>query len=227
MPCTSSIVVDGKRFENYDDYPSSGIGNIPFRTAVANSCNTAFISQRDKLGQDSVVEAAASLGMGVDHDLGFPAYFGNVVPPAGETEKAADLIGQGKILASPMVMATVIASIQQGSLVVPSLVTSVTSPAPGRPASGGPRRPRRCRALLRGVVTNGSGSGLLDVPGPPVIAKTGTAEFEKDGKLLTHAWMIAAQGDLAVAVFVDEGSSGSGTAGPDPRAVPPRGELAR
>ena len=213
VPCTSSIVVDGKRFENYDDYPSSGIGNIPFRTAVANSCNTAFISQRDKLGQDSVVEAAASLGMGVDHDLGFPAYFGNVVPPAGETEKAADLIGQGKILASPMVMATVIASIQQGSLVVPSLVTSVTSAAPDVPPLA-PDEAAALRALLRGVVTNGSGSGLLDVPGPPVIAKTGTAEFEKDGKLLTHAWMIAAQGDLAVAVFVDEGSSGSGTAGP-------------
>ena len=114
VPCTASIVVDGKRFENYDDYPASGVGNIPLRTAVANSCNTAFISQRGKLGQDSLVDAAASLGMGVDHDLGFPAYFGNVVPPSGETEKAADLIGQGKILASPMVMATVIASIQAG-----------------------------------------------------------------------------------------------------------------
>ena len=107
-----------------------GLGNIPLRTAVANSCNTAFISQRGKLGQHSLVDAAASLGMGIDHDLGFPAYFGNVVPPAGETEKAADLIGQGKILASPMVMATVIASIQSGRLVVPSLVTSVTSSAP-------------------------------------------------------------------------------------------------
>ena len=47
-----------------------------------------------------------------------------------------------------------------------------------------------------------------------MIAKTGTAEFDKDGKTLTHAWMVAAQGDLAVAVFVDEGASGSGTAGP-------------
>ena len=47
-----------------------------------------------------------------------------------------------------------------------------------------------------------------------MIAKTGTAEFEKDGRLLTHAWMIAAQGDLAVAVYVEEGTSGSGTAGP-------------
>ena len=63
--------------------------------------------------------------------------------------------------------------------------------------------------MLRGVVTGGSGSGLADVPGPPVIAKTGTAEFERDGAILTHAWMIAAQGDLAVAVFVEEGVSGS------------------
>ena len=52
VPCTSSVVVDGKRFENYDDYPASALGNIPLRTAVANSCNTAFISQRGKLGQD-------------------------------------------------------------------------------------------------------------------------------------------------------------------------------
>jgi len=32
--------------------------------------------------------------------------------------------------------------------------------------------------------------------------------------LKTHAWMIAAQGDLAVAVFVNDGKSGSQTAGP-------------
>ena len=64
------------------------------------------------------------------------------------------------------------------------------------------------------MVTEGSGRGLADLPGPPVLAKTGTAEFERNGKLLTHAWMIAAQGDLAVAVFVEEGASGSGTAGP-------------
>jgi cell division protein FtsI/penicillin-binding protein 2 len=152
--------------------------------------------------------------MGIDHDVGFPAYFGNVVPPAGETEKAADMIGQGKILASPMSMATVIASIQSGSLVVPSLVTSAASPPPD--GVDGPSRAEASalRGMLRGVVTGGSGSLLADVPGPPVIAKTGTAEFVKGGRVLTHAWMIAAQGDLAVCVFVDVGTSGSGTAGP-------------
>ena len=48
-------------------------------------------------------------------------------------------------------------------------------------------------------------------------AKTGTAEYgEPDaaGTLPTHAWMIAIRGDLAVAVFVETGVSGSQTAGP-------------
>ena len=214
VPCTTTITVDGKSFKNYSDYPSGGIGRIPLRTALANSCNTAFISQAGKLGGRDLAEAAASLGLGVDHDLGFPAYFGSVEPPASDTEAAADMIGQGKVLASPMVMATVIASVQSGSLVVPRLVTSVDVSAPDGVTPVSKQEAGSLRAMLRGVVTSGSGSQLLDVPGPPVIAKTGTAEFESDGKILTHAWMIAAQGDLAVAVFVDKGESGSGTAGP-------------
>ena len=213
VPCTATISVDGKSFKNYSDYPSGGLGRIPLRTALANSCNTAFISQAGELGDQDLFDAAASLGLGLDHDLGFPAYFGNVEPPATPTEEAADLIGQGKILASPMVMATVIASVQAGSLVIPGLVTSVDVEAPDvEPLTGG--EAAALRSMLRGVVTSGSGSLLADVPGPPVIAKTGTAECESEGRVLTHARMIAAQGDLAVAVFVDRGESGSRTAGP-------------
>ena len=58
----------------------------------------------------------------MDHDLGFPAYFGSVPTPASETEKAASLIGQGKVLASPMAMAAVAASVAQGATVVPRLL---------------------------------------------------------------------------------------------------------
>jgi len=47
-----------------------------------------------------------------------------------------------------------------------------------------------------------------------VIAKTGTAEFGDKPPLPTHAWMVAGRDDLAVAVFVERGASGSGTAGP-------------
>ena len=213
VPCTATVTVDGKTFKNYSDYPTGALGRIPLRSAVANSCNTAFISQAGKVRGDALASAAASLGLGVDHDLGFPAYFGSVEPAESETEAAADLIGQGRILASPMAMAAVIASIQTGSVVVPRLVTSVdVSPPDVAPLTR--KEATALRSMLREVVTSGSGRLLADLPGPPAIAKTGTAEFERDGKVLTHAWMIGAQGDLAVAVLVDVGDSGSGTAGP-------------
>jgi cell division protein FtsI/penicillin-binding protein 2 len=72
--------------------------------------------------------------------------------------------------------------------------------------------------MMRAVVTEGSGVVLQSVQPPPVIAKTGTAEYGSREPLPTHAWMIAAQGDLAVAVFVATGESGSHTAGPILRA---------
>jgi len=213
VDCPTSVNVNGKVFTNDSFYPPSANGRITLATALANSCNTAFINERTELGSHDLVDAAATLGMGVDHDLGFPAYFGNVVPPASETEKAADMIGQGQVLASPMTMATVMASVVAGHTVVPQLVTSVTPAATSsEPLTAA--QDATLKQMLRGVVTSGTGVGLADVPGPPVIAKTGTAEFDRNGKRLTHAWMIGGQGDLAVCAFVDVGQTGAGTAGP-------------
>lgn len=214
VECPAETVVDGKRFENYDDFPASSLGRIPLREAVAQSCNTAFIQQAAELGPDDLAGAAASLGVGVDHEAGFPAYFGEVPPPASDVEKAADLIGQGKILASPMAMAAVVGSVAAGRTVVPRLVEGVTPQPPAEAAPLTAEEAGLLRGMLRAVVTDGSGRALADVPGPEVIAKTGTAEFERDGRLLTHAWMVAARGDLAVAVYVEEGESGSAVAGP-------------
>ncbi|MFP5334120.1 MAG: penicillin-binding transpeptidase domain-containing protein [Actinomycetes bacterium] len=56
VSCPPSVVVDGKRFENYDDYPAAELGRIPLRSAVAHSCNTAFIGERERAG--SLGEAA-------------------------------------------------------------------------------------------------------------------------------------------------------------------------
>jgi cell division protein FtsI/penicillin-binding protein 2 len=226
VPCTPTIVVDGKRFKNYSDYPSGRLGRISLRDALANSCNTAFISQHDRLKGTDLAQAAASLGFGVDYDIGFPAYFGQVPPPASETEGAADMIGQGKVLASPMAMAAVVASVAQGGAVTPRLLTAVGDeavPGPEAPVEHPltPGEADQLRSMMRAVVTDGSGAVLQSVQPPPVIAKTGTAEYgspSAQGSLPTHAWMIAAQGDLAVAVFVDTGESGSQTAGPILRA---------
>ncbi len=214
VACTRTVVVDGKTFTNYDDYPSSRLGDIPLRSAVANSCNTALISQRDKLSDQDLAEAAAALGLGVDHDLGFPAYFGQVPDPASATEKAASLIGQGKVLASPMAMAAVAASVVEGRDVVPSLLPDQPAGKSDPPEPLTPDEAAALRDMMRAVVTEGTATFLGDVPGPPVGAKTGTAEFGTGDPLPTHVWMLATQGDLAVAVFVEEGESGSQTAGP-------------
>jgi cell division protein FtsI/penicillin-binding protein 2 len=213
VSCPASVNVNGKIFTNDSFYPPSALGRITLATALANSCNTAYINERTRLGSHDLVDAAATLGMGVDHDTGFPSYFGNVVPPTSQTTKAADMIGQGQILASPMTMATVMASVVAGHTVVPQLVTSVNpEEATAEPLT--PAQDATLKQLLRGVVERGTGLGLKDVPGPPVIAKTGTAEFDRAGKRLTHAWMIAGYGDLAVCAFVDVGQTGAGTAGP-------------
>ena len=220
VSCPTNTTVDGKNFENYDDYPSDATGDIRLRTAFAQSCNTAFILQRSDLPADGLSEAAASLGLGVDHDLGFPAYLGSVPPSSSPTEKAAGTIGQGEMLASPLAMASVAASVANGETVRPRLLVAPRpkqDEAADKAAGVEPltaREAKQLRSLMRGVVTDGSGSFLADVPGEDVLAKTGTAEFERDGELRTHAWMIAAQGDLAVAAFVELGESGSATAGP-------------
>ncbi|MDQ3114482.1 MAG: penicillin-binding transpeptidase domain-containing protein [Actinomycetota bacterium] len=215
LDCTSRITVDGKEFENYDDYPSSDLGGIPLQTALASSCNTAFISARDQVPQDVLAESAAALGLGVDADLGLPAFFGSVPAAAEtETEHAASMIGQGRVQASPLAMAAVAASVARGETVVPVVLLDAV---PAEKIVAAPLQPveaEQLRALLETVVDEGSARFLSDVPGDPVGAKTGTAEYGSESPPRTHAWMIAIQGDLAVAVFVEDGESGSRTAGP-------------
>ncbi|HET7691210.1 MAG TPA: penicillin-binding transpeptidase domain-containing protein [Nocardioidaceae bacterium] len=214
MDCPATTVVNGKSFKNYDDYPSSGLGRIDLARALANSCNTAFIGQRDRVSQPKLADAAGALGLGIDYDLGYPVYLGSVPAKAtSETDHAASMIGQARVLASPVAMADVAASVGAGRTVVPILVPdAAVEPTPGNPLTE--QEARQLRTLMRGVVSSGSGVGLLDVPGAPVLAKTGTAEFGTASPPQTHAWMIAVRGDLAVAVFVDVGESGSRTAGP-------------
>jgi cell division protein FtsI/penicillin-binding protein 2 len=46
------------------------------------------------------------------------------------------------------------------------------------------------------------------------MAKTGTAEFGSASPPQTHAWLVGYQGDVAFAVYVQEGKSGGTVAAP-------------
>lgn len=212
MSCPTTTTVDGRVFTNDSDYPSSALGNVDFRTAFANSCNTAFIGQRETVDSDDLNAAGASLGFGTDYNVGFPAYFGSIPKPESETERAAEMIGQGRVLGSPLSMATVVASVQAGHTVIPHLVDGTTVKPKGKPLTAA--EASQLQSLMHSVVTDGTGDNLQSLEPPTVIAKTGTAEYGTDNPPKTHAWMVAAQGDLAVAVFVNDGATGAGTAGP-------------
>lgn len=212
MACPATMTVDGRKFKNDRDYPSSALGNIDFRTAFANSCNTAFIGQRETVDSDDLNAAGASLGFGTDYDVGFPAYFGSIPKPASETERAAEMIGQGRVLGSPLSVADLVASVQAGHTVVPKLIEGTTVKPQGKPLTAA--EADQLRSLMHSVVTEGTGTDLQSLEPPAVIAKTGTAEYGTDTPPKTHAWMVGARGDLAVAVFVNDGETGAGTAGP-------------
>lgn len=215
VECPATITVDGRDFKNYGDYPASGVGTITLRTALANSCNTAMIGLGDVVSQDDLAEAAEALGLGIVAPLGVP-YFEGVVPrDATAVQHAASMIGQDRILVSPLTMASVAASVAAGETILPTLVEprgGTERPTAGRPVTA--EEALLLRSMMEAVVTEGSGRLLADLPGPPAAAKTGTAEYGTATPPRTHAWMIAVQGDLAVSAFVEDGPGGSTTAGP-------------
>lgn len=214
LQCPRTIKVDGREFKNYDDFPSGRNGDMTLKDAIATSCNTALISARDRLPADGISTAATALGMTQKPALGVPSEMGSVPTSPTGTALAATSIGQGEVVATPLSMATVMSSIVAGRRVAPVLLPgSAKSPAQdGKEITSG--EATQLRDMLRAVVTDGSAPFLADNTGGPVIAKTGTAEYGSDSPPRTHAWMIVAQDDLAVAVFVEDGSGGASVAGP-------------
>ncbi|TXR57910.1 penicillin-binding transpeptidase domain-containing protein [Quadrisphaera setariae] len=236
VPCPATATVDGRSFRNFE---GEALGDVPFAVDFAQSCNTAFVGLSDRLGASDLPDAAAAVGIGGGWDagLGVDAFTGDVPADDDPVARAAATIGQGTVLASPAAMAVAASTIARGSWTAPRLVLD---PAP---ASAGPSadpsasasasgstsasastsaaqpQPDAARLavvsdLMRRVATSGTASALADVPGAPVHAKTGTAEYGSGDAPPTHAWVIGFQGDLAFAVLVENGTSGGTTAVP-------------
>ncbi|GAA2746849.1 penicillin-binding transpeptidase domain-containing protein [Terrabacter aerolatus] len=211
LPCTPTLTVNGRQFANYTTYPAKHLGDIPMRIALAYSCNTAFISQHDKVSQQDLVTAAQSLGMGEKLDLPFTGFLGSVPPTDDAVEHAASFIGQGRVEASPLTMALVVASVMKGQTVRPQLVAGLPAlPQPATPLD--PAEAGVLRTEMRTVVSEGSGTVLK--PLGVEYAKTGTAEFGTKNPPDTHVWMVAGRGDIAIAAYNEVGDNGVTGAAP-------------
>ncbi|WP_432160694.1 penicillin-binding transpeptidase domain-containing protein [Streptomyces sp. NRRL F-5630] len=206
VDCPKRLVV-GKEFHNVE---TSFFPGATFRKDFTESCNTAFISLRDKLAPTALGDVAREYyGIGQEWHIGVPSYDGSVPAPKDETEKAASMIGQARLQANPLIMASVTATAATGRFRMPHLVphpqdTTKTTPLPAGVTTD-------LRALMRATVTEGTARVLADLPGE-IGGKTGTAEVSDDAP--NNGWMVAHRGDVALACVVEGGVTGSGSAGP-------------
>ncbi len=210
LDCPATITVEGRTFTNYSDFPTSRVGAMTLADAIATSCNTALIGQHASLSGIRLREAAISLGVGADHDVGFPAFYGEVPDPVDTVGLAAAIIGQGTVEASPMAMAGLAASVAAGHTVLPWLLSS-NQPTP----TGTPLTEDEADALQQMMAETVRSGTAQSLQGIVVGAKSGTAEYGTANPPDTHAWMIAwTDDDLAIAVLVTDATSGARDAAP-------------
>jgi cell division protein FtsI/penicillin-binding protein 2 len=209
VACPNTTVIDGKQFKNYEQGITGP--NPTFADDFAASCNTTMVGFAHKLTGSELSSTASQFGIGAAWDLGLPSYSGSVPADDDLVTRAADMIGQGKVLASPLSMAMVAAAVDSGVSRTPTLLPQLD---PGRRLTElDPSVDAKLRHLMRLVVTQGTGAPV-NLPGLPVHAKTGTAEYQDGSQTRTNAWMIGYRGDIAFAAFVANGSSGGHDAGP-------------
>ncbi len=216
-PCANTQVAASELFHNESDVrPDPG---TTLQQAFQESCNTAFIKE----GFDHLVTAGDASTL---HDeaysvfgLGSWSIGGGVqttdpsVPadPQGG-DQAAQFIGQGQVTMSPLILASLAATVRDGGFHQPVILPHAAQQPASRRISA--TTTGYLRQMMRAVVTGGTAEPRLgDLPDTG--AKTGTAE-EGDH---TNGWLTAYNDRFAVASLVEGGSSGVDSAGYVVRAV--------
>lgn len=196
--CPPTVTVDGRTFQNENRFQHP---SIPYSAAFGYSCNTTAINVADALPDGTMYAAARQLGLGADWKLPVESFSGSMPASATGTEKAAEAIGQGKVLVSPLLMAELVGAAATGRPVAPSLILGQQA-KPGAAISAAVTA--KMNVLLRATVAMPGATAyqaLNALPGQ-IRGKTGTAEFGTDVPPKSHSWFAGTRGDLAVSVFV-------------------------
>jgi hypothetical protein len=209
--CPAVLNADGIALHNSEQ--EAGVGK-PFLWDFAQSCNNAFSRFEGKVSRDELVATAHDyfgFNQKWDVGLGQPTTYG-YVPDGSANSLAEELVGQDQIGASPLVMASVAATVANGSFRQPILVPG----APQIPATPLPDATRTdLKTLMRSVVTDGTLAVVFNGQSG-VYGKTGTAEV---GKATPNSWTIAFKGDVAVGALVLHGGFGASSAGPEIKSL--------
>jgi cell division protein FtsI/penicillin-binding protein 2 len=206
--CPPEAVINGRHFKNAED---EQLGDIIFRTAYVHSCNTAFVQlSTQQLDAATLTDVATFYGFNAPPALEVAAETSEFPEPHSLVDQASASIGQGRVLATPLQMASVAATVASGTH-RPITLHQVTTPTAGDPMPSNVAL--AMQDFMRGVVAEGTATAAR-LPGEPVAGKTGTAEFGTEKPPHTHAWFIGFRGDLAFAVIVEDGGFGGKVAAP-------------
>ncbi|WP_219513642.1 penicillin-binding transpeptidase domain-containing protein [Nonomuraea ceibae] len=212
VPCPARYAIPGHR--GFDNDGERDRGVVSFADALAYSCNTTFVQQgTTRLDAEELRETALEWGFGRSMPTGAQGACGSIEDPQTPDDAGANIIGQGKVLATPLCMAAIAAAVQDGTLRSPRLlaekeVRRIDGP-PHPPAPMDSTVVAGLRQMMRAVVDHGTASGAGLPPG--VAGKTGTAEVQGQRP---HAWFMGFTDDLAFCVFVRHGGSGGSAAVP-------------
>jgi len=208
---------------------------LNYAEAIEVSCNIYFALAGLDTGGDALTAWAARVGFGAPIPFDLPTAASQVTSGGGtfgggftdDVELANAAYGQAETLVTPLQMALVAASVANGGvLMMPHLVTRISGPDGVRvvPAEA-------WRTVMPPDVAGTIGAAMLRavegtygreftagaaVPGIPTAGKSGTAQL--DGSAKPHSWFIgfapADHPEVAIAVLVEEGGSGSSLASP-------------
>lgn len=218
-----------------------GHGAVDLAAAIEGSCNVFYYAEGLQMGIDVLSAEAKRFGLDERTGIEVPYETSRLVVPTkdwkretvgagwvpGDTANTA--IGQGFLLATPLQMATVIASIARGETRTRPTLRALTGEEAQQLDHGGEpmgltlsQRAELWEGMERVVGPNGTGR-LVQIDGLRIAGKTGTADFRAHGQEVNLAWFIGfapvENPQIAVAVMVEgtrasDSYHGGSTAGP-------------
>jgi len=245
LHCGGSYYFAGR---SYRCWKPGGHGSMNLHDALTQSCDVYFYQVGQRLGVDTIAAYANRLGLGLPTGILLDHEKPGLIPTstwkksrfneqwyAGETLSVA--IGQGYVLATPLQMANLIATVANGGTRYrPHFVKAVEDNAGEIVKQFAPEKLsevgfkgstlHQIRDALRDVVNSPSGTGkAAKLPTIEVAGKTGTSQVFKMGRkvvktqgmarhLRDHAWFVAfapvEDPEIAIAVLVEHAGAGGG-----------------
>lgn len=224
----TEAAADGRMIKNAHGEVCGGT----FTESFAKSCNSVFAPLAEAVGPEQFTETAEKFGFNRAPAVWPPSGLEAVDPPTPTLPEAdefeSDLgvsgIGQGRVQATPLLMASVAQAIANKGVSMPTPITREPDLQPdAEPVKvTTPKVAAQVADLMVAVVTSGTGPAAAISEGQ-VAGKTGTAEVGPSGEvdadgndiLIEDAWFAgfapANKPKLAVAVMIVDASGDGGT----------------